>query len=185
MAWAVILFFDENSEYRIRSLWDCLRIPGSDAVLYDGASRPHLSLAVLDSQDGTLEERVGGLAERTSPFTLTFTGLSAFPDSGVLYLTPLASGVLEAAYRDMMAALGPLTNRVWPLYLPGKWVPHTTVAMGLDERCVRKIRRAASRVFTPFTASCLSLGVVKFRPVVATGEYPLGGSGRENGETRE
>lgn len=183
MAWAVILFFDDHSEGRIRSLWDCLRTPESDAVLYDGASRPHLSLAVLDGQDGTLEERVSGLSARTAPFTLTFKGLSAFPDSGVLYLTPLASGALEAVYRDTMAALGSLTSRVWPLYLPGKWVPHTTVAMGLDDRCVRIIHRAASRIFTPFTASCLSLGVVKFRPVVVTGEYPLGGSGRENGES--
>lgn len=173
MAWSVVLFFDSLSERRIRELWARLRIPGSDAILYEDASRPHLSLSVLETQDGTLEERVAAVAARTGPFCLHFAALGHFHGSGVLYMSPRLSEPLDTLYHDMYASYGPLREQVWPLYSPGKWVPHSTVAMGLDPSGIRGTLRRARGLFIPFTARCVSLAVVKFRPVDITGEYPL------------
>lgn len=180
MAWAVEIFFDESGEGRVRSLWNALRLPEADATLYEGASRPHLSLAVLDSQDGALEEKTAAVAGRTAPFGLVFGGIGAFPEAGALYLRPEPSGALQALYREMLGELGTLRGRVWPLYLPGQWTPHATVAMGLEEASLRGALRKAVKAFAPFAVRCRSLAVVKFRPVAVTGEYPLGGTGYFN-----
>jgi hypothetical protein len=114
MAWAVEIFFDEPGEGRVRFLWNTLRLPEADATLYEEGSRPHLSLAVLSSQDGTLEKKAAAVAGRTAPFGLVFGGIGAFPETGTLYLRPEPSGALQALYRDMLAELGTLRGGSGP-----------------------------------------------------------------------
>jgi hypothetical protein len=59
--------------------------------------------------------------------------LATFPGSGgALFLGVLVTADLLAFHADVQAVIAGQLEQ-WPYYLPGNWVPHCTLAEGLDK----------------------------------------------------
>jgi len=181
MPYAVELFFDARTDAAVRKLWKWLADEGISTYLASSDSIPHISLGGFDDLDGMqtaqVNELLQELAESTGPFPATFTGIEGFVNSGVIFLAPEPSPELNALHERFCNALGSLRDRFWPLYLPGTWVPHCTVAVDLlpcSRHLVDQVRRALSEhIELPWPFTIEHLGLVKFRPIEHQTRFPL------------
>jgi 2'-5' RNA ligase len=173
MGWAVILLPDEAGEAAAKRVWRAVYLSGFCSMLFEGDNRPHVSLTVLDTQDGTLEEAARRFAVQTSPATVTFAGIGAFGED-VVYLSPEPTAALRELNRKLTAELGPLAALADPRYLPGTWQPHMTAAFKIPEGEFKRAMKAVKMSFRPFQATFDTVAVVKFNPVKIVGMYKLG-----------
>lgn len=134
---AVEIYLDEESEERVRSLWNALDARGIDslAAMPGTEYRPHVSLAVF--ADGDASALRSALAPVVQPFIgmpMTFASLGFFLGSGlVAFLGVTPTQTLMETHRQVHAALTHVSTESWPIYEPGNFVPHCTLAMGFAE----------------------------------------------------
>jgi len=164
------MYFDDQADAAVRRLWEMLADAGlpSLATRTHRLHRPHVSLAVAESlADADLAPLRTVLTSR--PPVLGLYILGTFPGSeGALILGVQVTAELLAFHADAHAALAGQPIRHWAYYLPGNWIPHCTLAEGLD-------RSEAGRAFgllagyQPITAQVTSAGLKD----TATGDITL------------
>jgi 2'-5' RNA ligase len=171
--YAVELYFDTSCEARLRAAWAAAgsSLPALNAT-------PHVSLAVLpEIDDVNLPVALRRFAASEAPLQLQFAAVGAFPTAeGVVFLAPVVTGRLLALHQRCHALLAGLGEQPNGYYLPDRWVPHCTVGQDLPpdqvSAMVATLLRAA--VFEP--CRVVALGLVRFRPFVTIGRFPLGAS---------
>ncbi len=185
MPYAVELFFDQRTDTAVRRLWKWLADEGISTYLASSDSIPHISLGGFDDLDEMQTAQVTGvlqeLSETTEPFPLTFAGIEGFVNKGVIFLAPEPSEFLSGLHGRFCDALGDLGSLLWPLYAPGTWAPHCTLAVELlpcSRHLVDQVRRALSEhIELPWPLTVERMGMVKFRPIehqVSFGLYKSG-----------
>lgn len=173
MGWAVILLPDERGDAAARRVWSAICRVGCGTMLFDGDNRPHVSLTLLETQDGTLDAVAQKFAAEAKPAEVTFASIGHFGED-VIFLSPEPSSALHAMNRALTAKLGPLAALADRHYLPGEWQPHLTVAYHVPEGEFSRAWQAARESFVPFSTVLDRIAVVKFHPVKIMGVYPLG-----------
>ena len=136
MPFAVELFFDEESEARIGALWDELRDAGLPALGGSGSDgRPHISLTgYRDADEDDVRKILVDLAANTPVFPLHIASVGTFPgDEGVVFLGPSVSRALLDIHSRTVNALESRRIPTAALYAPGRWVPHCSVAIRVDQ----------------------------------------------------
>jgi 2'-5' RNA ligase superfamily len=160
MAHAIEMFFDEQADAAVRALWQQLATAGlpSLATRTHRRHRPHVSLTVTESLDQADLAPVRSALAGPLPAVL-LDALATFPGSeGALFLATVVTADLLTLHTRVHQALSgqPVTH--WPYYLPGRWVPHCTLAQGLG----RDEIAAAFRVlhgYQPIAAQVTSAGI--------------------------
>ncbi len=137
MPYAVQLFFDDQTERTIQTVWN--ELVECDIAPYMGESgnRPHISLALCETLDRRVcEERIGAFAARTGPLPVSFQNLGIFPAPGaVVFVAPVVTQVLLELQRQVDKLLDGCCK--WPefeYYRPGYWIPHCTLAMEFEAK---------------------------------------------------
>jgi 2'-5' RNA ligase len=148
------------------------------AELAHGVAEPHLSLAVYDDREGVDPDKLVGaldrLAPRYPPTPVTFASAGVFPtEERVLFLAPVVTPqllTLHHAYHSLTAALRPLCRSH---YLPGRWVPHCTLAMFLPlPALLGGLEQLAGR-WTPLSGEIRHVALVE-DPAITVQERPFG-----------
>jgi 2'-5' RNA ligase len=146
MAYAVVLTLDPRSEEAIRRLWDGLADAKLTVALRDGGATPHITLAVFGTQSplppfpaagkGDGEERAGGLGAglgEIPQLELYLSHVGVFPgDEGVVFAGATPTSELLALHKAVHEVMGPQMGEPRAYYLPGRWVPHVTLAIRLN-----------------------------------------------------
>lgn len=185
MGFAVQMYFDRQTEARLRDLWEALARAGVNSHMIDVGARPHVSLAIfprvgIDSLRPAMED----FARRTPPLAVRLTSVGSFPgQEGVVFLSPLASDGLLGTHRRYHECLARLDAQPDPRYLPGLWVPHCTVAVHAGPHEVAEAVRIclASDVFGPGRFE--QIGLVEYGGGEKTRflyTFPLGGPGADH-----
>ncbi|GAB3781458.1 2'-5' RNA ligase family protein [Nocardioides ungokensis] len=129
MALAVCLLFDPASDRLVRALWSRLEEHGV-RTLETHTHRhhhPHLSYAVLRSWElDRVTEALAGLGEGGS-FTLACQGMVTFPRGRAALAAAVTAEVTRRQER-VTAALAATGADLHHHYLPGRWVPHVSLA---------------------------------------------------------
>jgi 2'-5' RNA ligase len=129
------MYFDEEADAAVRRLWLLLSDAGlpSLATRTHRRHRPHVSLAVAESlADADLAPLRSALMSSRPALRLYVLG--TFPgDEGALFLGVQVTAELLAFHAGAHAALAGQPIRQWAYYLPGNWIPHCTLAEGLDK----------------------------------------------------
>jgi len=133
VGYAVELYFDRDTEERIGRLWDVYKERDFTSLLPAIGSRPHISLAVFtDVILETLNDVVVEVAQSAAPLELGLAAVAGFPgNEGVLFLAPTVSRELVTLHEALHHRLQESGLRANPYYLPGRWVPHCTIASDL------------------------------------------------------
>jgi 2'-5' RNA ligase len=154
------MYFDDRADAAVRRLWELLADAGlpSLATLTHRRHRPHVSLTVAESLVGADLARLRDVLAARQP-TLPLYVLGTFPGrGGALFLGVPVTAELVAFHADVHAALADEPVQHWPYYLPGNWVPHCTLAEGLD-----KVQAATAfgllYGYQPITATISSVGI--------------------------
>lgn len=133
MAHAIEVFFDARADAAVRALWQQLADAGlpSLATRTHRRHRPHLSLAVTESL-GQADQAPARSALAGQLPAVLLDALGTFPGSeGALFLGAVVTADLLTLHARVHQALAGQLVQHWPYYLPGRWVPHCTLAQGL------------------------------------------------------
>jgi len=174
MAQAVEMFFDERADAAVRALWAELADAGlpSLATLTHRRHRPHVSLFVAESLDrADLTGLRTVLADRHP--ALRLSALATFPGrEGVLFLGVTVTAELLALQAQAHQSVAGQQAGCWPLYRPGCWMPHCTLAFGLDREQIA----AAYRVLHGYQPVQAVASTVGMTDNVTGAVTPLAGS---------
>ena len=156
VAFAVVLHLDDDTDAVVRRAWARLEDEGVPSVstTYGPGYRPHLTLAIVDTPHPAL------LAERLRPRLDAVSGLSLTLSSLGFFLTPPAPAYLAVTPSRRLLGLHQSVHDVldtadsWSHYRPGSWVPHCTLAMGVD--AATTVARALAHTPLPVHATVTS-----------------------------
>ncbi|SCM94161.1 Uncharacterized protein BWINRASL_01934 [Bacillus mycoides] len=95
---------------------------------------PHITLADYNELDVNLytEKLEGFVAIQENIATVTFPSVGTFPTNGTIFLAPTITDELlrlHHSYHDYFKTFHDIPNSY---YVPGKWIPHCTIANGLN-----------------------------------------------------
>jgi len=175
MPYAVEMFFNSECEAAIRRIWHDLADNGVESVLLDIRSRPHLTLGVFSGLQ--LDEMCDGLegyAREIAPFPVSFSSIGVFAiERGIVFLAAGATPTLLEVHNTFYRRFGDFGSGAWRIYLPGRWVPHSTIATDVSEELVPKAVAVARKAAFPIEGTVRELAVVKFQPVDYVFTCPL------------
>jgi hypothetical protein len=170
MALAVCLLFDDRADSVIRALWARLEREGIQtlATHTHGHHAPHLSYASLRTYDlEAVRTALSNLPAR-EPMTLHLDAFGTFRRSRC-WLAPAVSAELAGRQAAVVDAVAATRADLHKHYVPGRWIPHVTLAPRLH---LTDLATVASVVY-----DVLPITAVTERAVLidtSTGErYPL------------
>jgi 2'-5' RNA ligase len=159
--YAIELYLAEPEAGLIRRMWDNLAQIGLSAMR-DNGSRPHVTLGVFGEIDrAVIEEQLDRFFETQKLHPITFEVLGFFPASRVLHATPTVTAWLLDLHRAFHQAVADISAGPSLYYLPGRWVPHCTLAFDIPpEQVAEAFGRVASGWF-PLTGHFDEAGLVR------------------------
>ena len=162
MPFAVELYLDERTEALIRGIWEKLAQKGvSDRLLKKGG-RPHVALSLFEDADlGEVIPQLRNLAKDQSPLEARFESLGTFCTAdGVLFLVPVYSPRFFLIHSTVNKILTSLAHGVRESCKPNRFVPHCTIAYGLDKESLARTVSLFSNKALPIVGSFNRIGLV-------------------------
>ncbi|RLQ94277.1 2'-5' RNA ligase family protein [Falsibacillus albus] len=139
MYW-IIMLFDENTEGQIKSLWNEL---SNEKISFYGEkfqdARPHITLGSyknLNKMEFIKDLEI--FYDRKPRMNVTFNTVGSFLNYGTLFLQPTVTSELLQFHRLHHEGFIKYSDHANPLYLPGKWIPHCTLANKLEPDILSK-----------------------------------------------
>ncbi|WP_300668449.1 2'-5' RNA ligase family protein [Desulfoluna sp.] len=166
MGYSIELYFDRQFETKIRLLWTQLAESGVPSILHKIGSRPHISLAVLDTIDvGQVVNLLDAFSQESSSFCLEFSAIGLIPgDLQSVFLAPVPTSALL----EMQSALYRLLQDHGCLprdhYKPNLWLPHCTISKELIASDALKTVGMCQAGSVIGMAHIIELGLIEFRP---------------------
>lgn len=167
MAFAVVLYFEESQERLFLKVWEDLAKEKLTTDLVEAEIRPHITLAIYDELNcQPCESQLARVASQTHPFAfhLTHLGLFTKPEP-VVFAAPTFTEELLNFHKHLHDLLVTESKNPWEMYLPGKWVPHCTLALGFDLKDLGRIFEKCLELKLPMQVSADQVGVVDFQPM--------------------
>jgi 2'-5' RNA ligase len=165
LAFSVLLTLDAPSDAAVNALAG--ELLGSNVGAGIVWSRPHISLAISETLD--VEAFLPELREIASAYTpqrCAMSSLGFFPGAKrVCFLAPIVTQSLIDLHRAVDERFARHATRVDGNYRPPKWVPHCTLAMGLDSEAMGPVLDAYARLAMPLEGRFEQLELVEFVPV--------------------
>lgn len=129
MALAICLLFDQRTDRAIRNLWERLEGLGASTLLTHthGNHVPHLSYAVLRTFDVEAVREAVTALRPGRPVPLHIDTVGHFRRGRAAFVPAITVDVLVRQQRVVDAAARTGAD-LHHYYLPGRWVPHTSIA---------------------------------------------------------
>lgn len=167
MAFAVVLYFEEKNEREFLRIWNTLASEGLSTDLVKAEIRPHITLGIFDELNcQPCESQLAKVAAQTRPieFQITYLGMFTHPEP-VVFAAPTITAELIAFHQKLHEILADESKNPWEMYLPGKWVPHCTLALGFEIGQLEKVFKKCLELKLPMQIKTNQVGVVDFQPV--------------------
>ncbi|QWG27907.1 2'-5' RNA ligase family protein [Bacillus mycoides] len=124
---------------------------------------PHITLADYNELDVNLytEKLKEFVAFQENIAAVTFPSVGTFPANGTIFLAPTITDELlrfHHSYHDYFKTFHDNPNSY---YVPGKWVPHCTIANGLNVNQFLSVMEYIYEKFNVTTASIEKLKLIK------------------------
>jgi 2'-5' RNA ligase len=133
MYWVVALF-DEKTEQIIKDIWNELSeksISFYAEEVKDG--RPHITLgSYTDLDKSKYIKLMDSFYEHKSSINITFNTIGSFLNYGTLFFSPTVTKELIDFHIQHHEYFKEFNGKANSLYLPGKWIPHCTLANRLS-----------------------------------------------------
>jgi 2'-5' RNA ligase len=179
MGYAIELKLNENSAQQVLELWENLAAESISSLMLDIGSWPHISLAVFENIDPiVLRQMLSRFASETSPFSVILASVGAFPgDAGAVFLAPVVTQELLEIHRRFHRLLEDTGLECMGYYLPGSWIPHCTVAFGVEENKIGTAAEMCLRSGAFGRVGIDEVCLIESHPVREIYSFPLGGQG--------
>ncbi|EEL71214.1 MULTISPECIES: 2'-5' RNA ligase family protein [Bacillus] len=159
--YAIIATFDCVSTNKVRELQNELTNIIETNEL--AGVEPHITLADYKELDinlytKRLEEFV---AFQENISTVTFPSVGTFPTNGTIFLAPTITDELLRLHHSYHDYFKVFHDNLQSYYVPGKWVPHCTIANGLNLNQFLSVMECIYEKFDVTLASIEKLKLIK------------------------
>jgi len=167
MPFVIHLFFDEETETKIKGVWKTLADSGISPYMHQSANRPHLTLAIYEEIDlEACQQRLQSFSTTQSRLPVVFQNFGIFPTNpSVVFIGPTVSVSLLILHQKIHQILNPFGKNPNPYYLPSKWIPHCTLALDLEPGAVPPALELGQQISLPIWGEISEIGGIEFRPV--------------------
>jgi 2'-5' RNA ligase len=144
MVHSIELVFDRDTEAAIRHIWNDLA--GNGIASHTPASRPHVTLAVAERIDPSVDALLSPVARRL-PLDCAVGSVVLFGRANVVFarLVVPTSELLDL-HTEVHRLCGPhMSPQPMPNSLPGQWTAHVTLARRVGATQLDKALRIANR----------------------------------------
>ena len=163
MDYAFLLCFDKDTESQFKGIIESIAESGLNRYMIDAKIPPHISIACFSTDD--VEPIIHELDGHISSFR---AGNIVWPSLGmfvphVLFAAPIMDEYLLGACININRLIEPFsTVGERGFYLPYQWVPHTTLALQLDEDGLKKATGITLEQFSFITGRSNRLKLVAY-----------------------
>lgn len=134
---AVLGYFDKSTEDFICSVKNktALSICETGELVL---SRPHITFLITDDRGiKFMEKRLEGMLKKSHMPAIRFSHIGYFPSSGVVFLGITPTYDLMRFHEMIASKFEGTKADISPYYLPSKWVPHCSIAEGVQEISIK------------------------------------------------
>ena len=119
---------------------------------------PHISLFTFEQTNPMiLNERVKAWSDKQQQLTISLSSLGFFKQKGTFFVAPVVTKEIETFHRELFSHIMDLhSNEISP-YLPGKWVPHSTLINNVPLTVWGPLFQRAGLSFEPVTGKAVAL----------------------------
>ncbi|WP_088294015.1 2'-5' RNA ligase family protein [Bacillus mycoides] len=124
---------------------------------------PHITLADHKELDVNLytEKLEGFVAFQENISTVTFPSVGTFPTNGTIFLAPTINDELLRLHHSYHDYFKTFHDNPQSYYVPGKWIPHCTIANGLNSNQFLSVMKYIYEKFDVTIASIEKLKLIK------------------------
>jgi len=166
MDYAIILYFDEETESYFSNIIASIAESGASSYMVEAKVLPHITIADFHTEN--IDSIVSVLENNISDFSaddIIWASLGSFAPR-VLFAAPVMNEYLQNANANINRLLKPLAAHCgYGQYLPFQWVPHTTLASHLDADSLNKAFNVAVQEFSTKKGKCNRLSLLQCNPV--------------------
>ena len=161
----ISIYFDEKTEYKIRSYMKQIAKHTGNTHMLDGEVPPHITVAAFrtDSEE-IAKELFENSKEKVFAGSVQWVSVGAF-FPGSLHLTPVLNEYLhqfvEIYNNEAVQYEGIYVDE---RYVPFQWLPHTTIANYLSGEQMKKAFEVMRSQFAPFQGNVAKVGLAQTNP---------------------
>ncbi|CAM4212396.1 hypothetical protein BAMA_02165 [Bacillus manliponensis] len=161
--YGVIALFEEGAERAIESIWNELYERNISCYAKEIPSRkPHMTIASYESIEiESFIEDMNRFLHSQNGIPLMLNTIGTFLGSSTLFLSPVPTKKLLAFHRSYHEYFKRYSDNPDSLYLPGKWVPHCTIANHLKEEKFYEAFQCCTSMVKPMETSIEKLALIK------------------------
>lgn len=132
--YGVVALFDERTDQIIKNIWAELKEKSISYYADEVVDRkPHLTLASYHNLDKIrFIEQLDEFYENKSEIDIMFQSIGSFLNTGILFFTPNVTKDMIEFHENFHSQFKQFNDNPNSMYLPGKWVPHCTLANRLS-----------------------------------------------------
>ena len=168
MSYVFELTFDPATETAIRTIWQRISDAGHPSSLHAQGYRPHISLAVYDSDVFDIDacyKRAEAYAREARPFPVRLSHLGVFIEfENVVFLGVTPSEALLDHHRNVLQLCEEEHEQLRAFYAPGWWTPHVTLGFDLTRQQALDILAMGWEMSLPDSGWLRALHLVELTP---------------------
>lgn len=155
--YAIVGYFDEVTESKIKKLWEELREKNiTDYPYLRTGHLPHLTFASFNECEPELLEGFERLTNLHEVIYLRFRLFGSFIKSDSFLLLPDPTSELTELHREIHNL-----HAAAPLYRPENWIPHMTIANHLTPDQQSAVQHLAHQRLDPFSGNLSKLALIQ------------------------
>ena len=167
MTYAIELFFNEEMEKKLFYYIERLAKEKISTTFFDYKARPHVALAGFkDVDEKECIEKLKEFAKNHKSIPAYIGSLGMFPDTKTIFASPIMTDSIYQMHRELHESFCGFDSKGYEWYYPGRWVPHSTLAMmgGESDDAFYKACDLMIREFEKVNGVFESIGLVKITP---------------------
>ncbi len=175
MPFAIELLFDSKTDQSVRKIGKLLEKNKIPTILSGEGASPHVTLAVFDKYSrNKIPPLLNHLARQFNPIPFSFSSLGTFPGAErPLFLSPVMTSDLLKLHAHLHRSIKHLMRGALSHYLPGNWVPHCTLGLGLSKEDLMRAFTFVQKTPYDFRGLYKRLALAEYHPVKEIYSVPL------------
>lgn len=148
-AYALVGYLDNETEKNFKRLWTNLSEKNiTHYGIENRGRRPHITIADYEILDKNIFiELLEKFYEEKQKVDISLNILGTFINTGTLFIAPTLSTELLTFHNNHHKYFKEFNENENSFYLPGKWIPHCTIASRLDEdKMIQAFRYCKSNI---------------------------------------
>lgn len=163
--YAVAALFDNATEKCIKNLWNSLRdkeISNYGQEVKD--RRAHITIADYNNLDkNSFIELMEEVYKDKNEIEISLSILGTFIKSGTLFVSAVITTELQEFHKSYHDRFSKFNDDPNSFYLPGKWVPHCTIASRLNDENMLKAFDYCSKELKMIKGKITEIALLEFQ----------------------